>query len=242
MKLNQVVAVEKGIKSRSHKALTDMYKMLPKKALFEGLVRTYEKKEDDGEQLPPESTRVQNSATDLVRNVEALLTELFDTVATKDTGNCKAKANVVVDGEVLLTGIPATTLLFLEKQLIELHAFIGATPVLDPAYEWELDANDGLRKTKPISTTKTKKVKKALVLHPPTIEHPAQTDTIEEIVVVGHWNQVRMSGALPATRQKEFLGRVERLQKAVKFAREEANSTEVNEVKIGEKFFSWLFA
>jgi len=240
-KLNQVIAVEKGIKSRSHKTLTEMYQALSKKQLFEGLARTYERKEEDGEQFPPESTRVQKNAAEMVREVGNLLGELFDTTATKDTGNREAQADVVVDGEPLLKNVPATTLLFLEKQLSELHAFCTDLPVLDPAYDWEMDQNDGLFKTEPIKTAKTKKVTKALVLYPHSDKHPAQTDKITEDVIVGHWNQVKMSGALPEVRKKELLSRVEKLQKAVKFAREEANNTEVTDQAIGDKFFGWLF-
>jgi len=242
MKLNQVIAVEKGIKSRSHKTLTEMYQALSKKQLFDGLARTYEKKDEDSEQFPPESTRVQKNASEMVREAGNLLTELFDTTLTKDTANCSAKADIVVDGETLLSGVPATTLLFLEKQLTELHAFVNDMPVLDPAYDWELDPNDGLFKTDPITSAKTKKVTKPLVLYPATPEHPAQTDKITEDVIVGHWKQVKMSGALPEVRKKQLLSRVEKLQKAVKFAREEANSAEADQLTMGERFFGWLFA
>lgn len=241
-KLNQVIAVEKGIKSRSHKTLTEMYQALSKKQLFDGLVRIYERKDEDGEQFPPESTRVQKNASDMVREVGNLLSELFDITATKDTANCSAKADVQVDGEVLLAGVPATTLLFLEKQLVELHTFVSTIPVLDPAFDWQIDVNDGLFKTNPIQTAKTKKVTKPLVLYPATDKHPAQTDKITEDIVVGHWNQVKLSGALPETRKKELVSRVERLQKAVKFAREEANNVDAAQQVVGEKFFSWLFA
>jgi hypothetical protein len=46
---------------------------------------------------------------------------------------------------------------------------------------------------------------------------------------------------LPAQRINELLARVERLQEAVKFAREEANNLEVEEQKVGEKVFQYLF-
>jgi hypothetical protein len=62
-----------------------------------------------------------------------------------------------------------------------------------------------------------------------------------EDVVVGHLRTVKFSGALPATRIKELLDRVDKLQQAVKFAREEANNTEVTDVKVGERVFDYLF-
>lgn len=242
MKLNQIIAVEKGIKSRSHKTLTDMYQTLSKGQLFEGLSRTYEKREEEGQTFPAESTRVQKNANDMLREAGNLLTELFDTTLTKDTANTVAKADVKIGDQVLLAGVPATTLLFLEKQLVELHAFVTKIPVLDPAYDWNMDKNDGLFKTPPAQSAKTRKVTKPLVLYPATPEHPAQTDKITEDVITGYWNQVKMSGAMPESKKKALLGRIEQLQKAVKFAREEANSIEIDQQAMGEKFFNWLFA
>ena len=52
---------------------------------------------------------------------------------------------------------------------------------------------------------------------------------------------VKFSGALPAQRIHDLLTRVEKLQEAVKFAREEANSMTVEDQKIGGKVFQYLF-
>jgi hypothetical protein len=62
-----------------------------------------------------------------------------------------------------------------------------------------------------------------------------------EDVTVGYWRTVKFSGALPATRVNTLLARVEQLQAAVKFAREEANNLEVEDVKVGAQFFAYLF-
>ena len=60
-------------------------------------------------------------------------------------------------------------------------------------------------------------------------------------MIVGHWRTVKFSGALPATRVTELTERVRKLQEAVKYAREEANSVEVEEQKVGESIFNYLF-
>jgi hypothetical protein len=121
MKLNQVIAIEKGTKSRSLQDLTEAHHTLQKPALLAGIARTYRPKDEEGEQFPPESTRVQVKAEDVIRKTSEVLTKLFDVVATKDWANCTAKADVTVDGTVLLSQVPATYLLFLEKQLVDLH-------------------------------------------------------------------------------------------------------------------------
>ena len=63
-----------------------------------------------------------------------------------------------------------------------------------------------------------------------------------EDVVIGYWKTVKFSGALPAQRINELVERVEKLQAAVKFAREEANAAEVVQQEAGEKVFRFLFA
>ena len=68
-----------------------------------------------------------------------------------------------------------------------------------------------------------------------TEKHPAQVEVYYEDVVVGHWRTVKFSGALPASRVKELLERVDKLQQAVKFAREEANDSEVTDQQIGDR-------
>jgi len=64
-KLNQIIAVEKGAKSRSFAKITDAYQLLQKPAVLAGISRTYQPSDEDGEQYPPESTRVQVKAEDL---------------------------------------------------------------------------------------------------------------------------------------------------------------------------------
>ncbi len=52
-RLNQIIAVEKGVKSRSFQELTEAHHALQKPALLAGIARTYRPKDDEGEQLPP---------------------------------------------------------------------------------------------------------------------------------------------------------------------------------------------
>ena len=138
-KLNQIIAVEKGVKSGALRDLTDAHHALQKPALLAGISRTYQPKDEDGEVLPPESTRVQVKTEDVLRRTAAVLTRLFDVTATKDWANCVAKADVVVDGRTLLADVPVSYLLFLEKQLTDLHTFVKKLPLLDAAEDWNFD-------------------------------------------------------------------------------------------------------
>lgn len=233
MKLNQVIAIEKSTKNRINDAVTAVYKAVQHPAIFDGFSKQYTPYDEAGDKLPPENRRVQVTAIDAIKDVTRSLTELFDVTATKDYANMKATANVVVDGKVFLEGAPVPYLLFLEKQLTDLHTFAAAIPVLDVAEEWSLDANAQLYKTKPTETVRTKKVQRPLVMYPATPEHPAQTQLITEDVTVGTWQMQKASGALPTQKKAQLLERIETLQKAVKMAREEANVIEAQARYVG---------
>lgn len=51
-KLNQILAVEKGVKSDTQRKVTDAYHTIQKNALLSGISRTYQPVDDEGEDLP----------------------------------------------------------------------------------------------------------------------------------------------------------------------------------------------
>jgi hypothetical protein len=240
-KLNQVIAVSKGIKSQTLRSLTDAHREVQKQPLLTGISRTYQPKDDEGERLPAESTRVQLTAKNVIGDVKASLTRLFDVVATQDVANCSAKADVVVDGRVILPDVPVTYLLFLEKQLTDLHTFVEKLPTLDPAINWTFNDAAGFYAADPVQTTRTSKVMRNHVLAEATEKHPAQVQSYTEDVVVGYWTTIKFSGALPVTEVRVMLERLTKLREAVKFAREAANATEVTDQRIGDVVLSYLF-
>jgi len=241
-KLCQIIAVEKSIKNKAHAGITDIYQKMQKPALVSGISRVYRPKEDGGEQLPSESTRVQLNASTFLKDVAAVLTDLLDVTATKDYANCVATADVVVGDVTLVAAAPVHYLLFLEKKLVDIHTFVSKLPTLDPSEDWNPDTNVGCYASKPAETTRTKKVFVPLVLAQATDKHAAQVKEGFEDQIAGYWKTIKFSGALPAGDVAQILDRVERLQRAVKFAREEANSREVEQQKVGSKIFNFLFA
>jgi len=242
-KLNQILAVEKGAKNRINDGITKTYHAVQKVALLAGISRSYQAKDDDGDKLPPEATKVQAKATEMLSATATLMTELFDITLTKDTANCKAKADIKLeDGSIFLTGVPVSHLLFLEKQLTDLHTLVAKIPTLDPSEDWHWDEAANCWATSPVQTIKTKKVPKTLVKVAPTKEHPAQVDVYHEDVVVGFWSTIKFSGTIPAAHLATILSRVEKLQAAVKCAREEANSIDIVDMHEGKKIFDHLFA
>ena len=240
-KLNQILAIEKGIKTRVYSEFTELHQATQKAPLMNGFHKSYQPRDEDGETYPAESVKVQHTAAEVLDRVAASLADLFDVTATKDWANCTARADVVIEGRTLVKDVPATYLLFLEKQLSDLHTFITKMTELDPGSDWSTDPGTGLYKTDTTLTQRTKKVQRAITLYEATKEHPAQTQLITEDVVAGTWVTVKYSGAMPAPRKKQLLNRIEKLTNAVKFAREQANASEAPEKKLGKEVFDFLF-
>ena len=215
-KLNQVLAVEKGIKQRAYTLLTDANKAVQKSAAFNGFSKVYQPNDGDAEMLPPETVRVQSTSTETLHEVQRALVELFDVTLTKDVANQHAVADVRLDnGTVIAASVPATNLLFLEKQLTDVKTFVGNLPELDPSESWTFDANASLFKSEPTRSNRTKKVQKAIVLYDATEKHPAQTQLITEDTVVGVYTQTKMSGAVPLPQKRAMLNRIDELLRAV---------------------------
>lgn len=240
--ISQLIAVQKGVGSKFERTQTDLHRMVQVPALVSGILRTYEPKDDDGDRLPPETTKVQLSVEDVLKNLATAAERFYDVTLTKEAANTQASADVVVDDNPVLRDVPVTYLLFLEKQLVNLATFVAKLPVLDPAQNWTRDETSGVFKANPVQTVRSKKVPKNWVKYEATQQHPAQVETFHEDIMVGTWTKVDTSGAIPATRKQELLDRVDKLSQAVKFARERANSTDVTDHKAAEAVFGYLFA
>ncbi len=240
-KLNQILAIEKGKKTQLHKEITELHRATQKNQLMTGHHKTFASKEEGGETFPDDRQHVQHRASEVIEQVSERLSTLMDVTATKDWANCSARADVVVDGDVFLSDVPVTYLLFLVKELADLHTFVSKVVELDPAEQWTLDPNSGLFRSEPVTTHKTKNVQRAVVLYDATEHHPAHTQMITDDVVIGHWTTVKFSGALPRPAKKRMLDRIANLQDAVKFARVKANSMEADDQRMGAKVLKYVF-
>jgi hypothetical protein len=247
-KLHHVLAIETSTKTKVAEKLTAIYKAFQKPDLFNGHVKTWTPKDANQESttyemLPDERREVQQNVTASLKVIREQQTELFDLTLQRDATNMLAKADVVVDGKVILSQAPVTYLLWLAHQLDDLHTEVKKAPTLDPAEKWGFDKEQNLHATKASDQIRTKKLQVPLVLHPPTKEHPAQVKEITQDVITGTWRSIKYSGAMPVDERDKLLARVEKLQHAVKQARETANDIEVVKglPSAGKLIFDFVF-
>jgi hypothetical protein len=240
-KLNQILAIEKGVKNRVKSNMTKLYHASQKPALFDGLDKKYQPKDEDGETYPPEHKEIQFRAHQVIKQTRQNLTELFNTTATKDWANCEARADIEIDGQTILNNVPVTYLLFLEKQVEDLITSMTAMPTLDSSMRWSKDEAAGTHYSDEIVTHKGKKVEEPITVIEPTEHQPGQFTILTKDVIVGHWTTVHQSGRMRAAEKEEIQDRLVKLQKAIKQAREAANSIEASHQQVAEPVLDYIF-
>lgn len=243
-KLNQIVATVGGEKERGTEAKTDAYHSIQNRGRFDGLVRNYHPKEDGGETLPSESQHVQLRVEDIIDDFQKAVDKVWNIVGIQDVANCSAKADVVINGKVMAKDIPVTHLLFLEKQLHDLHTFASKLPTLDPKEQWRADEGKGVYVTSVQRSNRSKKVPKAFKVAEATKEHKEQVSVYNEDVVVGEWQTVKMSSAITEAERDAMVDRCKDAISAVKRAREDANSMEVGKSNgtLGKGVLDFIFS
>lgn len=250
--LHTVLAVRDGVRSAKTDALTTLHRESQRPELYEGLTRTYRPRdESDTERLPDENKNIQINADTVLNGLVGAVTREWDLVATIDRSNQDARADVMVPtgertsgGEVvyqtLLRDVPATSLLYLARELDDVRTFVRKLPTLDPAARWTYDPGVAAHVAEPTETHRGKKTLRNHVMYEATDRHPAQVQTFTEDVIVGFWTQLRRSGALPLERKAKLLRKVEELRVAVREARERANQVEVTSVTVAQPLFNYL--
>lgn len=246
--LHQVIAIESGVVAETDQHLSKVLKVLAiggDNDPLTGISRTYESRQGkDGDRLPQQVRQVQMTVPELVGSVRDQMTRLLDLKLTREFANCSARADIVVDGAILVKDVPAGYLLFLERQLTQLiTGLLEKLPVLNPAEDWTRDdpaLPNGVWKSAPRETERTKKVPQVQVLYPATTEHPAQVRPYETDMIEGYWTTVKFSGQMQARDVQDMRARAVRLLHAVRFAREHANSIEVTDRQAGEALLGYV--
>ena len=250
-RLHQIIAIERGVQASTAQRLGEVAHVMAiggEKDPLTGISRTYRPREAGGVEQPSEYRKVQMTVAELLEATQDVLVRLFDLKFTREFANCSARGDIVVDGETLLTDVPAGYMLFLENQLSDLITkLIDKLPTLDPAEDWITDDTlpRGVRKTPVRETTSARPVRQVQVLSPNQVidgkPFPGNFVPYETQEVVGYWEQVKMSGQLPVSTVQAIRARAVKLLEAVKFAREAANTLEVTDRRGGALLLDYVF-
>lgn len=240
-KLHQHIAIEKEIQGAAEKIKNETVKLFKAGSHFKGFVKVYTPKDDSGDPLPREEQEVVATVPKRIDWTTRKLIAVIDHEATKDLTNMEAKADLVVDGETIATGVPATTLLGLEKKLRDIRSVYDLIPTLDMSNKWQpSDGEKDIYVYVPPEQYRTAKKTEAVVMAEATDKFPAQIKDVVVDRVVGTFASKHFSGAVPPGKKAQWIENIDRLIEAVKQARQEANEAEVREAKIGKKVFDFI--
>ncbi len=244
-KLHELLAVEGDLQGTVKKLSLETQKTFSKSEMFLGTHRKlvmFDASQQD--------SVVADDYREMVTTVPAKLdylsksmTKYFDAVLQKEKTNQSAVADLVVDGETIATGLPATFLLGMESRLKELRQVLEVAPTLAPGLAWIDDVTAGkgvYRVQNPDEKLKTAKTFMHKVLYEATDRHPAQIEKWEEQVAVGKYITNISSGMLSPSDKSELLGRLDTMIQSVKKARMKANMTDVVPAEIGKQMFKYI--
>ena len=245
--LHEVLAVDKDLEHVATKVLDEAINTFTKKVdHFLGNVKSLQlfddarKKEEEGFKEVKEVTTTVPAKLDYV--AESFV-RYVDAVAQKEATNQIAKADLIVNGEVLAKDVPATLLLSLESKLAKWRAMYEAIPTLTPGIKWVPDETKGgdiYKAEKDEVRHKTEKVLESKILVAATDKFPAQIEKWTEDRPVGQYVNVRWSSMITPARKSELLGRIDSLLQAVKKARMRANTAEVVPFSIGKELVDFI--
>ena len=246
-KLHEVIAVENELQAVSSKMIDECSNTFKKKVshfLESNRVLTMFADDRQDENLT-EFTAMVSNVTDRLSYTKKHVIKYFDLIARKEATNQNAKADIVIDGKTIAKDIPATLLLGLESRLKKVREMYENIPTLQPGQDWLLDERRGESiyiTANPNEALKTEKQVTHKVLYEATKEHPAQLEKWNTDVAIGRIVTTVWSGMLSPADKANLLERTDTLIRAVKKARQRANTEKVIELNIGKALFDYIHA
>ncbi len=239
--LHEILAVEQDVKANAERARSQALDTFrTKQTHFTGIRRTFRPfavdealGESGGERLEAE-TRLAKTVSEELSQVMREVGKAIDIGLQLDEANTRARADIVVDGEVLVADVPATFLLQLERRLRELRSVFKEAPTYDPVRIWNVDAaadKKHVLRAEPVVTIRKQRARKYNVMCEATTKHPAQVDIVEVDEPVGEIRSYEWTGMLSVGKKAALLEQLDRLAAAVKQARSRANTTKIDPSK-----------
>lgn len=242
--LHELLAVEGDLDGAHKKILNETKTTFTKKSdHFMGQHRKLEMFVEDGINYPEEHKAIDTTVQEKLDHMKKTEIRYFDAMLQKEATNQKAVSDLIIDGVVVGSDLPATFLLGMETRLKHLRSVYEVIPTLQPGIEWEKDATQGdniYKTSKPAEKLKTETIIEPVVLYEATKEHPAQVKEVSKVNTVGKYVSTTWSGMITPAEKSALIGKIDKLIRAFKQARQRANTTEVVKKSIGKELFAYI--
>ena len=241
-KLYHHLAIDSDVKGAYEKIRNETLKHFKDRGILEGLIKDYRPKEEGGDPLERQEKEVVTTVSERLNWTRAKAEAIIDFEIVRDLANLEAKADLIVSGETIAKGLPATFLMVLKKRLEDIRSYYNAIPTLDLSRKWEDSGKEGVYKHGPVKSYRTAKKTVPVTMAEATKEHKAQIKDVVDDVHIGTFDTTYFSGAVHPRDKANWLGKIDELLQAVKVARQRANEIEVGDRKIGGKLFDLIHA
>lgn len=245
-KLHELLAVHSNLETQCTQTMGQLQDTFTKKHTHFGeKLKVFHSNEPDVAPVTEEQSALQTTVDAELSWISKFIIQAIDVSHQIDAANTQAEASIELeDGTIVAPHVPATTLLELEKRLVEIQKLFQTIPTLDPVKAFELDPTfrmKGVHKSREVVKARTAKKQRPLVLYEATKEHAAQVQLISDDVPVGTTRETEWSGMITPAEKSGLLGRVDTMIRAVKQARARANNIEVDSSKkIGRNIMAFL--
>jgi len=247
-KMHELLAVEKDIVGRSNAIIEETLKTFKEKAVefYVARVKTYKPfDEADKDLLPVEQKEMVDTVPSKLKYTFEKVAEEYDWLLQKESTNQAATANLIVEGRVIGTNLPATFLLTLEHRLEKIRQIILNCPTLPNGFKWVSDSQKGdnvFKLAEELITYRTRKISVPFVLQPATDKHPAQVQKEEKTETIGTYREMYWDGRVTSHTKSLLLEKVDKLLVATRKAVRQANDATASEETIGKNIFDFILS
>ena len=245
--IHELLAIENDLKvekEKSSKSLIGIFKN--EKPSFEGRTRRleiFDEKRKLEEAAGIENIELDTTVPRELATMSKPFIRYWDVKYQQEISNQKAIANIEIDGKVFIENVPVKFLLSMEEELKQLRKVYEAAPTLPPGFDWTPDNQKGediFKLNEPIIKQKGEKVLDFVVAVKATDKFPAQ---IKERTIdrqIGKYIDNFWSGAITPAKKLKLLSRIDIISRAIKQARQRANTQEVSTQTIGKDIFDFI--
>ncbi|MCK5535641.1 MAG: hypothetical protein KAI79_02380, partial [Bacteroidales bacterium] len=194
--LHEILAVETGLAETANRTQKETTKTLEnKKTIFTGLLKSHIifAEEDQNKVQANDIKEVESTVKEQLDYASNEIGRYWDSVYKKEEANQRAKADIIIDGVVLVKNIPSIVLLSMEKKLASLIGMYNAIPTLDASKAWEQDTTypkaNIFRTKHDKETQQSVTVRDFKEISAATKEFKAQMVEVSDVKVVGKFIQ-----------------------------------------------------
>lgn len=246
-KLHEILAVESDLQATALKIVEEAKTTFSKKHdHFLGYHKTlvmFDESRRNEEAGAEDMKKIVETVPGKLKYIRKPCERWFDALLQKESTNQNAKADLVVDGAVVASDLPATWFLGMESRLKALRLMYEAIPTQAPGVAWVPDNKSGEGIFISEFAEKKDKTDKAIrhkVIVPPTEHHPAQVESWSDNEKVGVFVNQKWTSMITSAEKSEKLDRIDRLIRAMKQARQRANQAEVVTTRVAKKLFDYI--